>query len=128
MDRLYKNVMAKVEEMNFVQQTLFTLAYKYKLDQLNQGYSTPLCDKYVWVYWEAQRSNHTGQQIFKFFESEMQINFRDCFFFCFCADSESTLNFSIAHHIYIRRIICESDMNVYEVNSATDGIFFLETS
>uniref|UniRef100_A0A3Q3DIM8 long-chain-fatty-acid--CoA ligase n=1 Tax=Hippocampus comes TaxID=109280 RepID=A0A3Q3DIM8_HIPCM len=47
MDRLYKNVMAKVEEMNSVQQTLFTLAYKYKLDQLNKGYSTPLCDKLV---------------------------------------------------------------------------------
>ncbi|XP_049580694.1 long-chain-fatty-acid--CoA ligase 3a [Syngnathus scovelli] len=47
MDRIYKNVMAKVEEMNFVQQTLFTLAYYYKLDQLSKGYNTPLCDTLV---------------------------------------------------------------------------------
>ncbi|XP_077397918.1 long-chain-fatty-acid--CoA ligase 3a [Festucalex cinctus] len=47
MDRIYKNVMAKVEEMNVVQQTLFTLAYNYKLDQLRKGQSAPLCDKLV---------------------------------------------------------------------------------
>lgn len=47
MDRIYKNVMTKVEEMNCVQRTLFILAYNYKLDQLAKGYSTPLCDKYV---------------------------------------------------------------------------------
>ncbi|KAG8002214.1 Long-chain-fatty-acid--CoA ligase 3 [Nibea albiflora] len=47
MDRIYKNVMTKVEEMNFVQRTLFILAYNYKLEQLAKGYSTPLCDKLV---------------------------------------------------------------------------------
>ncbi|TMS07380.1 Long-chain-fatty-acid--CoA ligase 3 [Larimichthys crocea] len=44
MDRIYKNVMTKVEEMNCVQRTLFILAYNYKLEQLAKGYSTPLCD------------------------------------------------------------------------------------
>uniref|UniRef100_A0A3Q0SWA2 long-chain-fatty-acid--CoA ligase n=1 Tax=Amphilophus citrinellus TaxID=61819 RepID=A0A3Q0SWA2_AMPCI len=47
MDRIYKNVMTKVEEMNCVQRTLFILAYNYKLEQLTKGYSTPLCDKLV---------------------------------------------------------------------------------
>nr|XP_061797149.1 fatty acid CoA ligase Acsl3-like isoform X1 [Nerophis lumbriciformis] len=47
MDRIYKNVMVKVEEMNFAQRTLFTLAYNYKLDQYLKGYNTPLCDKLV---------------------------------------------------------------------------------
>ncbi|XP_071398171.1 fatty acid CoA ligase Acsl3-like [Centroberyx affinis] len=47
MDRIYKNVMTKVEEMSCVQRTLFTLAYNYKLEQLAKGYSTPLCDKLV---------------------------------------------------------------------------------
>ncbi|XP_029302794.1 LOW QUALITY PROTEIN: long-chain-fatty-acid--CoA ligase 3-like [Cottoperca gobio] len=47
MDRIYKNVITKVEEMNCVQRTLFILAYNYKLEQLSKGYSTPLCDKLV---------------------------------------------------------------------------------
>ncbi len=47
MDRIYKNVMNKVEEMSCVQRTLFILAYNYKLEQLSKGYSTPLCDKCV---------------------------------------------------------------------------------
>lgn len=47
MDRIYKNVMLKVEEMGVVQKTLFILAYNYKMEQLAKGYSTPLCDKYV---------------------------------------------------------------------------------
>lgn len=47
MDRIYKNVMNKVEEMNWAQRTLFLLAYNYKLEQLAKGNSTPLCDKYV---------------------------------------------------------------------------------
>ncbi|KAI4799296.1 hypothetical protein KUCAC02_017031, partial [Chaenocephalus aceratus] len=44
MDRIYKNVMLKVQEMSCVQRTLFTLAYNYKLEQLSRGNSTPLCD------------------------------------------------------------------------------------
>ncbi|KAF3848116.1 hypothetical protein F7725_021144 [Dissostichus mawsoni] len=44
MDRIYKNVMLKVEEMSCVQRTLFILAYNYKLEQLSRGNSTPLCD------------------------------------------------------------------------------------
>lgn len=47
MDRIYKNVMTKVEGMNCVQRTLFILAYNYKLEQFAKGYSTPLCDKCV---------------------------------------------------------------------------------
>ncbi|XP_028276334.1 long-chain-fatty-acid--CoA ligase 3a [Parambassis ranga] len=47
MDRIYKNVMTKVEEMSYVQRTLFILAYNYKLEQLTKGYSTPLCDRLV---------------------------------------------------------------------------------
>lgn len=47
MDRIYKNVMTKVEEMNSIQRTLFILAYNYKLEQLAKGNSTPLCDWYV---------------------------------------------------------------------------------
>uniref|UniRef100_A0A673HQY5 long-chain-fatty-acid--CoA ligase n=1 Tax=Sinocyclocheilus rhinocerous TaxID=307959 RepID=A0A673HQY5_9TELE len=44
MDRIYKNVMLKVEEMSVFQRTLFLLAYNYKMEQLAMGYSTPLCD------------------------------------------------------------------------------------
>uniref|UniRef100_A0A8C2J4C8 long-chain-fatty-acid--CoA ligase n=1 Tax=Cyprinus carpio TaxID=7962 RepID=A0A8C2J4C8_CYPCA len=47
MDRIYKNVMLKVEEMSVFQRTLFLLAYNYKMEQLAMGYSTPLCDKLV---------------------------------------------------------------------------------
>ncbi|KAM4566149.1 long-chain-fatty-acid--CoA ligase 3a isoform 1-T1 [Odontesthes bonariensis] len=47
MDRIYKNVMTKVEEMSYVQRTLFILAYNYKLEQLAKGNSTPLCDRLV---------------------------------------------------------------------------------
>ncbi|XP_037534383.1 long-chain-fatty-acid--CoA ligase 3-like [Nematolebias whitei] len=47
MDRIYKNVMTKVEQMNSFQQTLFILAYNYKLEQLSKGNSTPLCDRVV---------------------------------------------------------------------------------
>ncbi|CAB1326073.1 unnamed protein product [Coregonus sp. 'balchen'] len=47
MDRIYKNVMTKVEEMSSVQRTLFVLAYNYKMEQITKGYSTPLCDSLV---------------------------------------------------------------------------------
>ncbi|XP_056148876.1 long-chain-fatty-acid--CoA ligase 3b [Lampris incognitus] len=47
MDRIYKNVMTKVEEMSSVQKTLFVLAYNYKMEQISKGYSTPLCDSLV---------------------------------------------------------------------------------
>ncbi|CAG06396.1 unnamed protein product, partial [Tetraodon nigroviridis] len=47
MDRIYKNVMNKVEEMNRLQKTLFLLAYRYKLEQLAKGNRTPLCDRLV---------------------------------------------------------------------------------
>lgn len=46
MDRIYKNVMTKVDEMSRLQRTLFVLAYNYKMEQITQGYSTPLCDRY----------------------------------------------------------------------------------
>ncbi|XP_060900580.1 long-chain-fatty-acid--CoA ligase 3b [Labrus mixtus] len=47
MDRIYKNVMTKVEEMSRFQKTLFVLAYNYKMEQISKGYSTPLCDSLV---------------------------------------------------------------------------------
>uniref|UniRef100_A0A3B3ZF86 long-chain-fatty-acid--CoA ligase n=1 Tax=Periophthalmus magnuspinnatus TaxID=409849 RepID=A0A3B3ZF86_9GOBI len=47
MDRIYKNIMGKVEEMSYFQRTLFTLAYSYKLDQLSKGNNTPLCNRLV---------------------------------------------------------------------------------
>uniref|UniRef100_A0A8C6LKJ0 long-chain-fatty-acid--CoA ligase n=1 Tax=Nothobranchius furzeri TaxID=105023 RepID=A0A8C6LKJ0_NOTFU len=47
MDRIYKNVMTKVEEMSKLQKTLFVLAYNYKIEQISKGYSTPLCDSLV---------------------------------------------------------------------------------
>uniref|UniRef100_A0A674AZV0 long-chain-fatty-acid--CoA ligase n=1 Tax=Salmo trutta TaxID=8032 RepID=A0A674AZV0_SALTR len=47
MDRIYKNVMTKVEEMSSVQRTLFVLAYNYKMEQITKGYKTPLCDSLV---------------------------------------------------------------------------------
>ncbi|KAL0965986.1 hypothetical protein UPYG_G00289090 [Umbra pygmaea] len=47
MDRIYKNVMTKVEEMSSMQRTLFVLAYNYKMEQISKGYSTPLCDRLV---------------------------------------------------------------------------------
>lgn len=45
MDRIYKNVMTKVEGMSKFQRTLFVLAYNYKMEQITKGYSTPLCDR-----------------------------------------------------------------------------------
>lgn len=47
MDRIYKNVMTKVEEMSSFQRTLFALAYNYKMEQISRGYGTPLCDSLV---------------------------------------------------------------------------------
>ncbi|XP_019967820.2 long-chain-fatty-acid--CoA ligase 4 [Paralichthys olivaceus] len=44
MDRINKNVMSKVQEMNFIQKTLFTMGYKYKLGQIKKGYDAPLCN------------------------------------------------------------------------------------
>lgn len=46
MDRIYKNVMTKVDEMSRVQRTFFVLAYNYKMEQITKGHSTPLCDRY----------------------------------------------------------------------------------
>ncbi|XP_074047369.1 fatty acid CoA ligase Acsl3 isoform X2 [Macrotis lagotis] len=47
MDRIYKNVMNKVNEMSSFQRNLFILAYNYKMEQLSKGYCTPLCDRFV---------------------------------------------------------------------------------
>uniref|UniRef100_A0A8C2A614 long-chain-fatty-acid--CoA ligase n=1 Tax=Cyprinus carpio TaxID=7962 RepID=A0A8C2A614_CYPCA len=44
MDRINKNVMSKVQEMSYVQRTLFKLAYDYKLEQIKKGYDAPLCN------------------------------------------------------------------------------------
>ncbi|KAM9376854.1 long-chain-fatty-acid--CoA ligase 4 [Pholidichthys leucotaenia] len=44
MDRINKNVMSKVQEMGFIQKMLFTLGYRYKLEQIRRGYDAPLCN------------------------------------------------------------------------------------
>ncbi|XP_074864152.1 long-chain-fatty-acid--CoA ligase 4 isoform X2 [Carettochelys insculpta] len=44
MDRIYKNVMSKVQEMNYCQRTLFKIGYDYKLEQIKRGYDAPLCN------------------------------------------------------------------------------------
>ncbi|XP_030066789.1 long-chain-fatty-acid--CoA ligase 4 isoform X2 [Microcaecilia unicolor] len=44
MDRIYKNVMCKVQEMNYIQRTLFKIGYDYKLEQIKRGYDAPLCN------------------------------------------------------------------------------------
>ncbi|XP_067084864.1 long-chain-fatty-acid--CoA ligase 4b isoform X1 [Osmerus mordax] len=44
MDRIYKNVMNKVQEMNYMQRTLFRLGYNYKLEQIKMGYDAPICN------------------------------------------------------------------------------------
>uniref|UniRef100_A0A8D0L2I5 long-chain-fatty-acid--CoA ligase n=1 Tax=Sphenodon punctatus TaxID=8508 RepID=A0A8D0L2I5_SPHPU len=47
MDRIYKNVMNKVNEMSSFQRSLFILAYNYKMEQISKGYTTPLCDSLI---------------------------------------------------------------------------------
>lgn len=47
MDRIYKNVMSKVAEMNTLQRMMFNMAFKYKLQQLEQGANTPICNMVV---------------------------------------------------------------------------------
>ncbi|XP_054946181.1 fatty acid CoA ligase Acsl3 isoform X2 [Physeter macrocephalus] len=47
MDRIYKNVMNKVNEMSNFQRTLFILAYNYKMEQISKGHGTPLCDSFI---------------------------------------------------------------------------------
>lgn len=44
MDRIYRNVMSKVQEMSFVQKKLFELGYNYKLEQIKKGYDAPICN------------------------------------------------------------------------------------
>ncbi|KAM8998047.1 long-chain-fatty-acid--CoA ligase 4 isoform 1-T1 [Ara ararauna] len=47
MDRIYKNVMSKVQEMNYIQRTLFKIGYDYKLEQIKRGYDAPLCNMFL---------------------------------------------------------------------------------
>ncbi|KAF7689044.1 long-chain-fatty-acid--CoA ligase 4b [Silurus meridionalis] len=47
MDRIYKNVMSKVSEMSTLQRVLFNMAYKYKVQQLEHGADTPICNTMV---------------------------------------------------------------------------------
>ncbi|NWS23113.1 ACSL3 ligase, partial [Pachyramphus minor] len=47
MDRIYKNVMNKVNEMTSFQRNVFILAYNYKMEQISKGYTTPLCDSLI---------------------------------------------------------------------------------
>ncbi|XP_061431548.1 LOW QUALITY PROTEIN: long-chain-fatty-acid--CoA ligase 4-like [Lethenteron reissneri] len=47
MERIYKGVMGKVQCMSLLQRIVFKLAYNYKLEQLEQGFDTPLCNRLV---------------------------------------------------------------------------------
>ncbi|XP_053341832.1 long-chain-fatty-acid--CoA ligase 4b [Clarias gariepinus] len=47
MDRIYKNVMSKVTEMSTLQRVLFNMAYRYKVQQLEHGADTPICNTMV---------------------------------------------------------------------------------
>ncbi|XP_015273125.1 PREDICTED: long-chain-fatty-acid--CoA ligase 3 [Gekko japonicus] len=47
MDRIYKNVMNRVNEMSSFQRNLFILAYNYKMEQISKGCTTPLCDSLI---------------------------------------------------------------------------------
>ncbi|XP_066514320.1 long-chain-fatty-acid--CoA ligase 4b [Hoplias malabaricus] len=47
MDRIYKSVMGTVSEMSVVQRTVFRVAYRYKLQQVEHGADTPICNMMV---------------------------------------------------------------------------------
>ncbi|XP_053474375.1 long-chain-fatty-acid--CoA ligase 4b [Ictalurus furcatus] len=47
MDRIYKNVMSKVAQMNTLQRMLFNMAYKYKVQQLEHGADTRIFNMMV---------------------------------------------------------------------------------
>ncbi|KAG7483504.1 hypothetical protein MATL_G00039110 [Megalops atlanticus] len=44
LDRIHKNVMSKVQEMSYVQRTIFKLGYNYKLRQIKMGNDAPICN------------------------------------------------------------------------------------
>lgn len=46
LDRLFKNVVTKLADMNKVQRTIFQMTYNYKLRKMAKGYNTKICDKY----------------------------------------------------------------------------------
>lgn len=46
LDRIYKNVMNRLQDMNKVHRTLFHMTYNYKAKKISKGYNTPICDKY----------------------------------------------------------------------------------
>lgn len=46
LDRLFKNVVTKLADMNKVQRTIFQMTYNYKLKKMAKGYNTRICDKY----------------------------------------------------------------------------------
>ncbi|XP_078064966.1 long-chain-fatty-acid--CoA ligase 3a isoform X1 [Mustelus asterias] len=53
MDRIYKNIVTKIEDMSSIQRTLFVVAYNYKMEQISIGCSTPFCD---WLIFRKIRS------------------------------------------------------------------------
>lgn len=46
LDRLFKNVVTKLADMNKVQRTIFQMTYNYKLKKMAKGYNTRISDKY----------------------------------------------------------------------------------
>uniref|UniRef100_A0A8D0AMV8 long-chain-fatty-acid--CoA ligase n=1 Tax=Sander lucioperca TaxID=283035 RepID=A0A8D0AMV8_SANLU len=56
MDRIYKNVMTKVEKMSKLQKTLFVLAYNYKMEQISKGYSTHSSSPYCALVFKRVRA------------------------------------------------------------------------
>lgn len=46
MDRIRHNVLDKVKEQPWLRRLLFKFCYDYKLEQVKQGYDTPLINRY----------------------------------------------------------------------------------
>ena len=46
MDRIHRNVLDKVKEGPWLTKLLFKFCYNYKLEQIKEGYDTPLINRY----------------------------------------------------------------------------------
>ena len=49
MDRIRHNVLDKVKEGSWFKRLLFKFCYSYKVEQVKQGYDTPLINRYTTV-------------------------------------------------------------------------------
>lgn len=63
MDRIYKNVMSKVQEMTYLQRTMFKIGYDYKLEQIKRGYDAPLCNFLLFKKVKALLGGHVRMML-----------------------------------------------------------------